>query len=236
MIGTLVNFAAILLGGLVGLLLKKGIPDRIRDSLMKVEGLAIVLIGVSSVLGEMLSVNAETGRVQVNGGLLLLVSLVVGCLIGEFLRIDDRINAAGLLVERRFKAEGLAKGLVTASLIFCIGAMAVIGPLNEGLSGDRTILYIKSLLDCLTAMVLASVMGVGVAFSAVPVLIVQAIPALLAVQLAPFITPELLSQFCMVGYALVTAIGVNFLTNANIKIANLLPALPIPVMYYCLFS
>ncbi len=236
MIGTLVNVVAIVIGAGLGVLLKKGIPERIRDSLLKAEGLAIVIIGMSSVLGEMFSVNAETAKLKADGGLLLLVSLVLGCLIGEALRIDDRINAAARMVEKRFQADGFAKGLVAATIVFSVGAMAVIGPINEGLSGDRSILYIKSMLDFTTAIVLASVMGIGVLFSCVVVFVVQAIPALLAAQLAPYITPPLLSLFCMVGYTLVTAIGINFLSEAKIKVANLLPSLLIPIGYYFLFA
>lgn len=235
MIGTLVNVAAIIAGALLGILLQRGIPERIRDSLLKAEGLAIVVIGLSGVLGEMFSVKEGTDRLAGDGGMLLLVSLVLGCVAGEFLRIDDRINAAAGMVERRFQADGFAKGLVAATIVFSVGAMAVIGPVNEGLSGDRSILYIKSMLDFTTAIVLASVMGVGVLFSFVPVLVVQGIPALLAGWLAPYITPELLSVFCMAGYALVSAIGINFLTDAKIKVANLLPALVVPVAYYFLF-
>lgn len=234
MTGTLINAAGVIVGALLGIFLKRGIPARIRDSLMKVEGLAIVLIGLSSLLQQMLSVNAESGRLNCDGGMLLLISLVGGCLVGELARIDDRLNAAGMLVERRFKADGFSSGLVTASLVFCVGAMAVIGPINEGLTGDRSLLYIKTLLDSTTSVVLASVMGIGVLFSFVPILVVQGIPALLAVQLSPYITPELLTDFCMVGYALVTAIGVNFLVDAKIKIANLLPALLFPVTYHVL--
>jgi uncharacterized membrane protein YqgA involved in biofilm formation len=159
---------------------------------------------------------------------------VLGCLAGEALRIDDRINAAARMVEKRFHADGFAKGLVSAAIVFSVGAMAVIGPINEGLSGDRNILYIKSLLDFITAIVLASVMGIGVLFSCVPVFVVQIIPALLAAQLAPHITPLLLSLFCTVGYTLVTAIGINFLSETKIKVANLLPSLLIPIGYYFL--
>ena len=234
-IGTLVNVAAIVVGALLGVLLKKGIPDRIRESLLRVEGLAIVLIGLAGVFGEMFVVTPETGKVKGDGGLLLLVSLVLGCLIGEALRIDDRINAAARMVEKRFQADGFAKGFVAATIVFSIGAMAVIGPLNEGLSGDRSILYIKSLLDFTASIVLASVMGIGVLFSCVPVFVVQIVPALLAAQLAPHITPTLLSLFCMVGYTLVTAIGLNFLFETKIKVANLLPSLLVPIGYYFIF-
>ncbi|MDR1744786.1 MAG: DUF554 domain-containing protein [Planctomycetota bacterium] len=236
MIGTLVNVIAIVAGAAIGMLLRKGIPERIRDSLLKAEGLAIVLIGLSSVLGEMFSMNAATGKLQSDGGLLLLVSLVFGCLAGAALRIDDRITAAAQRLEKRFQADGFARGLVAATIVFSVGAMAIIGPINEGLSGDRSILYIKSMLDFTTAIVLASAMGIGVLFSCVAVFVVQIIPALLAAQLAPYITPLLLSLFCMVGYTLVTAIGINFLSETKIRVANLLPSLLIPIGYYFLFE
>ncbi len=235
MIGTLVNVLGIIVGALIGVLLKKGIPERIRDSLLKVEGLAIVVIGLSSVLEEMFSVDGGEGRLKAGGGMLLLVSLVLGCLAGEFLRIDDRLNAAARALEKRFRSDGFAKGFVTATIFFSIGAMAVIGPINEGLSGDRSILYIKTMLDFTTAIVLASVMGIGVLFSCAVVFVVQAIPALLATWLAPYITPQLLSLFCMVGYTLVTALGINFVVDSKIKVANLLPSLAVPVAYYFLF-
>jgi uncharacterized membrane protein YqgA involved in biofilm formation len=114
--------------------------------------------------------------------------------------------------------------------------MAVIGPINEGLSGDRNILYIKSMLDFVGSVVLASVMGIGVLFSCIPVFVAQSIPALLAGQLAPHITPPLLSSFCMVGYTLVAVIGLNFLSESKIRVANLLPALLVPVAYFFLFA
>ncbi len=236
MFGTLVNAASVIVGGLLGLLLKKGIPDHIKDSLMKVQGLAIVLIGLAGVMGEMFSLNPETGKLNSSGGLVMLVSLTVGCLLGEVLRLDDRINAVGLMVEKRFKANGFAKGFVTASLVYCLGALAIIGPINEGLAGDRGILYIKSILDGITSIILSSTLGIGVPFSAAAVFVYQSIPSLLAVQLSPYITPQLLSLFCMVGYAVVTAMGCNFLCETKVKIANLIPALPIPVLYYFLFT
>ena len=226
--GTLVNVAGILVGSLIGLALKRGIPPRVNDALLKAEGLAIILIGLAGALKEMLSVAGDDGRLSDSGGLALLVSLVIGCVAGEWLRIDDRINGAAARLERRFRADGFAKGFVSASLVFCVGAMAIVGPVQEGMTGKADILHIKTMLDFTTAIVLASTLGWGVAFAALPVLVVQAVPALLAARLSAHITPELLSPFCMVGYALVAAIGVNFLLDAKIKVANLLPALLAP--------
>lgn len=234
MTGTLVNVAGIIIGSLVGLIFKRGIPEHINEAILKIEGLAIAVIGLNGLLGSMITVDAATGKLRDSGGLLLLVSLVVGCLAGELLRLDDRFNRFGLWVEGKIKAGGFARGFVTASLVFSIGAMSIIGPINEGLSGDSSILYIKTMLDGTTSIVLASALGAGVLFSCVPVFVVQAVPSLLARQLAPFISEsdQLLSTFCMVGYAIVICIGLNFLANTKIKVANLLPALIVPVAYY----
>lgn len=234
--GTLVNVLAILLGSAIGILLKKGIPQRILDSLLKAEGLAILIIGFASTFAEMFTADPATGRIASNGGLTLLISLVVGCLAGELLRIDDHLNSLGDLAEKRLKMEGFAKGFVAASIVFSVGTMVFMGPIAEALTGDSTILYIKSVLDGTTSIVLASTMGAGVAFSAAPVLIVQGGTALLASRLEPFITPGLLSLFCMTGYAIVAAIGVNFIVPAKIKVANLLPALVVIVLYYFIAS
>lgn len=235
MTGTLINVAAIVIGALLGIVLKKGIPARISEALLKAEGLAILIIGLGSVFAEMFKADPATGLVSSSGGLVLLVSLVLGCLAGEVLRIDDHLNNLGHFFEARFKMEGFAKGFVNASLVFCVGTMSIMGPITEALSGDATILHIKSILDGTTSIVLASTMGAGVLFSAAPVLLIQGSVALLAGQLAGHITPPLLSLFCMVGYALVTAIGINFLQESKIKVANLLPAMLVPIVYFFLF-
>lgn len=235
MLGTWVNVGGIVAGSLIGLAVKKGIPEHINAAILKAEGLGIVIIGLNGILAAMLAVDGE-GRISDSGGLLLLVSLVVGCLIGELLRIDDHLNNLGRLVETRMGTAGFAKGFVAASLIFPIGAMAVIGALNDGLTGDTKVLYIKSLLDFTTSIVLASALGVGVIFSAVPVLLLQGGVTLLAGVIAPYITQALLDVFCMVGYTLVMAIGINFIVDSKIKVANLLPALVIPVLYHFLLA
>lgn len=236
MTGTWINVGGIILGAFIGLLLKQGIPERVNHAIMKMEGLAILIIGLNGVLSSMFRADPVTGRLRDSGGLLLLVSLVLGCLVGELLRLDDRCTALVLIVERRIGSQGFARGFVSASLIFSIGAMSVIGPINDGLTGDASILYIKTTLDFTTALVLASVLGVGVAFSAFPVLLIQGTFAMLARQISPFISEELLGLFCMVGYAVVMSIGFNFLCDIKIKTANVLPALLVPVIYYFLFG
>ena len=229
MAGTWFNVIAILVGTALGLLLKRGISEVTNTAILRVEGVTICMIGLNGMLKSMLRV--ENGRLQDSGSILLLISLVLGCLVGEWLRIEDRLNSFGNYVENRFQINDFAKGFVAASLIFPIGAMALLGALYDGL-GNSSVLIAKGMLDGITAVVLASTLGVGVAFAAIPVLLLQGSVSLLAVQLEPFLTDAFLDPFCMVGYAIVLCIGLNFLLDAKIKVANLLPALFIPIGYY----
>ncbi len=231
MTGTWVNVAAIIGGSLLGRLLGRGIPERVSNAMIKVLGIGVVLLGLNGVLAAMMSVNPDTGKLVDSGGLLLIVSLALGCLTGELLGIDDALGRFGRFMERRLGAAGFARGFVTASLIFPIGAMSIIGALNDGLRGDSQVLLAKSLIDCVTSVLLASSLGIGVLFSFVSVLLVQGGVALLAGIIAPFITDSFLAQFCMVGYAVVIAIGLNFVADCGVKVANLLPALAVPVVY-----
>lgn len=230
MIGTIVNTAAIALGGLLGLLIKRGVPKHIEESVMSALGVGILIIALNGVIGSMFTA-APTGKLTDSGGLLLVVSLAGGTLLGELLRLDDRLNSLGLMMERKLRLDGFAKGFISASLIFCVGAMAIIGPLNDGLRGDASVLYIKSALDGVTALILASTLGVGVLFSAVPVFFYQGGIALLAGVLTKVVSDDLMSMICMVGYAIVLSIGLNFIGSTKIKTANLLPALLVPVVY-----
>jgi uncharacterized membrane protein YqgA involved in biofilm formation len=229
MTGTFINIAGIAAGTLIGLLLKKGIPERIKDSIIRAEGIAVGIIGLNGVIAAMFLV--KDGGIVDQGGLLLLVSLVAGCLAGELLKIDDKLNALGDAVERKTGKGDFSKGFVAATLVFCVGAMSIVGALNEGLSGDANVLYVKAMLDFTTAIVLTSTLGFGVGFAAVPVLILQGSITLLANHISPFLSDDLLKNICMVGYALVLCIGINFVTGTKIKVANLLPALLVPIIY-----
>ncbi len=231
MTGSIVNFVAIIIGGLIGLLIKNGIPERVERSIMSMQGLAVIVIGANGMLASMLIVNTETGRVSDNGGLLLLISLVVGAALGEVIDIDKRLNDAAKRIEVKLKADGFAKGFVSATLIFAIGAMAIIGALNDGLTGDSSVLIVKSTLDFVVSIILASSLGIGVLFSAIPVFLYQGAISLSASYLSPLLKGELLDNITMVGYALVITIGLNFLFDTKIKTANLLPALLIPIIY-----
>ena len=234
MTGTIVNVIAIIVGGLIGLLLKRGIPAHINAAIIKAQGIAILIIGLNGVLTAMLALGSD-GKLSSNGALLLLISLVVGCLLGELLKIEDRLNRLSGLMERKLKADDLSKGFVPATLVFVIGAMSIVGAINDGMTGDSTILFTKSVLDFITAIVLTGTLGIGVMLAAVPVFLIQGAIAMLARFIAPYVTDEPIRLFSMVGYALVMAIGFNFLVDTKIRVANLLPALIIPIVYYNVF-
>ena len=158
MTGTLVNAAAIAAGGGVGLLLKKGVKGSHQDSINKALGVAVLVLGLNGVISSMFTVNAD-GTLASSGELLLIISLVLGTLAGEALRIDDRLNGLSGLVERRLHLSGFAQSFVNGALIYCVGAMAIIGALNDGLRGDASVLYIKSLLDGISSVVLGATLG-----------------------------------------------------------------------------
>jgi uncharacterized membrane protein YqgA involved in biofilm formation len=229
MTGTLVNLAGIVAGTLIGSLLKKGIPEAVSHAVIRAQGLAVGIIGLNGVIVAMFVVKGN--GLSDRGSLLLLISLVVGCLVGELLKLDDRLNALGDAVERKTGKGNFSKGFVSATLVFCIGAMSIVGSLNEGLTGDANVLYVKAMLDFTTAIVLSSTLGFGVGFAAIPVLGLQGAITLLAHRVAPYITDELLRNISMTGYALVLCLGINFLLNAKIKVANLLPSLLVPILY-----
>lgn len=237
MFGTIVNVATVIAGGLIGMLLKKGIKSEIMDNVMKAEGVAVLIIGMSGVFTNMLSVG-EDGKIVESGGLILLISLALGTLIGELIRLDDRINGLGSWVEKRVKTDGFAKGFVSAFIIFCVGSMSIIGAVNDGLSGDSSVLIVKSALDFITAMVLASAMGIGVVFACVPLFMYQGLISLFASFIKPVIEayPDMMIQFSMVGYAIIMCIGINFIVGPKIKTANLLPAMLVPVLYNLLIN
>lgn len=228
--GTIVNGAAIVLGSLIGLLIRRGVPERMESACMKMLGLSVFIIGMNGVIVSMISVG-EDGALHDSGSLLLIASLVIGTVVGEALRLEERLNQGGKKIEQRFGKEGFAKGFINGALIYCVGAMAIVGALNDGLYGDSSTLFVKAMLDGICSVILASTLGYGVLFSAIPVMIYQGSITLFAGALSPFMSGELRGDICMVGYAIVTCIGVNFLEFTNIKTANLLPALVVPILY-----
>ncbi len=215
-LGTLANVGAVLLGGALGSLVIPQVPEAMRTSTMKALGLAVVLIG--------LKMAWETQSI-----LLVVVSLALGTMLGEWLQIEDRLQAWAKRLERWpiTQRGGFAKGFVQASLLFCTGAMAITGALEDGLRGDPSILYAKSILDGVASIMFGSVMGVGVMFAAIPVLVYQGLLTLGASAISGFLTEGMIREISATGGLMVAAIGFNLMGAAEIRIGNLLPGLVI---------
>jgi len=165
----------------------------------------------------------------------MLVCLALGMAIGEIIRIDDHLNAFGQKIEAKAGVDGFAKGFVNASLLFCVGAMAIFGALKDGISGDSSVLLVKSMIDAITAFILSTSLGIGVAFSGVSVFLYQGAIAMMATYIQPFVTDAMMMNICTVGYAIVLMIGTNMLGLTKIKLANTLPAIVLAVAYTFLF-
>ncbi len=219
--GTIVNALGILGGTAVGLLLGRLIPERLGDAVTKGVALCVFYIGVSGMLAD-------------ENTLVMIVSMVLGIIIGELLRLDDRLNALGNAIERKFAAYGIrgrvSEGFVTASLLFCVGAMAIVGSLESGLSGNHGTLYAKAVLDTVSSVVYASTMGFGVALSAIPVFLYQGAITLGASLLSPMLTDVVVAEMKAVGSLLIVALSLNMLGLTRIKVMNAVPAVFFPIL------
>lgn len=231
--GTLINVAAVIAGSLIGLVFKRCIKENLNAAIQKALGLATLFIGINGVISTMITADS-TGRLSSSGELLLVFSLVLGMLAGTLLRLDDRLNGLGAKLENRFHLTNFSAGMVNAALLFCVGAMAIVGSLNDGLTGDSSVLIIKSALDFTAAIVLAASLGIGVLFSFIPLLLYQGGISLAAGALSGLLQGQLLNQVCSVGYVLIFCIGINFLFPKKIKTADALPALLVPVAWYAI--
>ena len=222
MIGTLINAAAIILGTVVGLLLRKGIPQRFQDTIGQGQGLCVILIGLSSAI--------KTADVTC-----CIICMVIGSLLGALIDIEQRLNNLGMAIEHRVSPNGaegsVARGFVTASLVFCVGAMAIVGSMDSGLRGDHSTLIAKSILDGVFALIFASSMGWGVGLSALAVLVYQGSIALLAMWIEPLLTTEIITEMSAVGGLLIMGIGLNMIYDKRIPVGNMLPAIFLPMAY-----
>ncbi len=233
MLGTIINSVTIIVASLIGITLKKVIDEKYEKPLMQVIGLSVIIISILGVITSAITI--ENGILKSQGEILLLISLVLGVLIGEFLKIDDRINNFGKLIEDKFKLGNFSKGFIMSTIIFCAGAMAIFGPIQNAIENKIDILLIKSMLDGILALILSSTMGIGVIFSAVSVFLYQGFFALLAHTISPILTPEVMVSINMIGYSIMATIGINQMGIAKVKTANLVPALIVPVIYHSFF-
>ena len=221
MLGTLVNVASIIAGSLVGLLFKGRISEKYNKTIIQSISLGVILIGFKSAF-------------QCDDFILIIISLAIGSLVGEICKIEHRLENAGEWIENKFskKSEGFAAGFVTTTLLYCVGAMAIVGSLESGLTGNHNTLFAKSTLDGIAAIIFSSTMGIGVLFSSVSVLLYQGTITLAAGYIKPFLIPEVIAQMSSVGGLLIVGLGINMLGTHKIKVGNMLPAVFIPLIYY----
>ncbi|MGG3469143.1 DUF554 domain-containing protein [Neobacillus pocheonensis] len=236
LLGTLVNGLLIIVGTLCGKLLNR-IPESMKVTVMFAIGLSVMVLGLQMGL-------------KSENFLIVIISLVVGAVIGELLKLEDKLNDLGGWLEKKVGSNGkgsISEGFVTATLIFVIGAMAIIGALDSGIRGDHDVLYTKSLIDGFTALILTTTLGIGVIFSAIPVVLYEGLIALFATQIDRFVPQALMDQFIVemtaTGGIMIFAIGLNLTGMVKIKVANLLPGIvvtgmivTIPYIYHWLLQ
>ena len=235
-LGTIINVAAIVCGGGIGLLLKHGMRQRLQDILMQACGVATMFIGIGGALSGLLTVG-ENGSISTQKTMLLVLSMVFGSLIGELLQIEKCMERAGdkLKSVLRQKEDGrFTDGFVTATLIVCVGAMAIVGSIQDGLTGDYTMLLSKSILDFIIVLVLASTMGVGTLFSALPLGLYQGAITLCAAAASRYLSDALIADFSCVGSVLIFCVGVNIAFGKKLRVGNMLPAILVPVLFHLL--
>lgn len=227
MLGVLVNMLAVVIGSLIGLLCRRGVPKKLTDAVMTGIGLCILCIGISGVL-------------KGQNSLILIISTVLGVGIGTLLDLDGKVNRLGEWVGARFArgegSGGVAQAFVTASLVFCVGAMAIIGSFQSGLTGDNTTVFTKSLLDLISSVTLTVSLGFGVVLSAVSVCVYQGLLVLLAGVLAPVFTESTIAETICVGSLMIIALGLNIMGITKIKVANFMPAMVIAPLLSWLLS
>lgn len=224
--GVLVNTGTVIVGSLFGLLLKKGIPEKLKNSVMTAIGLCTIAIGIAGVI---------KGQNQ----LVMILSLVLGAIVGNLIDIDKRLNSLGDFFAKKSKSDenNFSQGFVTASLLFCVGAMTIVGSMNAGISGDNEMLYTKSLLDLISSSMLAASLGIGVLCSSAFVLVFQGALVALSMVLGSFLSDFAVAELVCAGSVMIIALGLNLIGVTKIKVANLLPGLVfVPILCEVLAS
>ena len=231
-LGTIINVAAIILGGAIGLAGGKWLTDRCQETLTRSMGICVLFVGIAGVMEKMLTV--QDGKLVSGGTLMLVISMALGGLAGELLDLDGRMEGFGCWLREKSgngQDNQFLDAFITATMTVCIGAMAIVGAVQDGIYGDYTILTAKSLMDFVIILVMASSMGKGCLFSAVPVGVFQGSVTLLARLVEPLLTAAALDNLSLVGSALIFCVGVNLIWKNTIRVANLLPVLIVAVVY-----
>ncbi len=224
-LGTLINAAGIAAGGLMGLVFGKFMKERYQETLTTACGLSVIFIGIAGTLEKMMAVSS--GRLTAQGTMMVIGSFTSGSLLGEWMNIEYYLERFGTWLKDRTGSgdSRFVEGFVTASLTVCIGAMAVVGAIRDGIYGDYSILAAKAVLDLIIVMVMTASMGKGCAFSAIPVALFQGSITLLAKLIEPLMTQRALDNLSLTGSMLIFCVGVNLIWGKKIKVANMLPTL-----------
>lgn len=235
-LGTIINTLAVVLGGLVGMRFRSGIPKKIQDTLMQVCGISTIFIGAAGTMAKMLSVT-ESG-ISTQGSMMLVLSLVLGGTIGELMDLEDRMERIGEHLKAAVKAQednAFVDGFVNVSLIICVGAMAIVGSIQDGISGDYSMLAAKAVLDLIIVMIFASTYGLGAVFSALAIFVYQGAITLGAMLFGSFASDGMIQNLSFVGSSLIFCVGVNIAFGKRFRVGNLLPAMVVTVVLDLLF-
>lgn len=231
-LGTIVNVAAIAAGGVLGMVGGKWLKPRCQETLTRAMGICVLFIGVAGAMEQMLSV--EGSGLSSGGTMMLVISMALGGLMGELLNLDGLMEKFGCWLREKSGSSNdnqFLDAFITATMTVCIGAMAIVGAVQDGIYGDHTVLLAKSVMDFIIIVVMASSMGKGCIFSAIPVGILQGSVTLLARVVEPLLTQAALGNLSLVGSVLIACVGVNLIWKNTIRVANLLPALIVAVVY-----
>ena len=231
-LGTIANTAAVIVGGIAGLLFGKKIGNNIQETLMKANGIAVIFIGILGVLQYMMVIS--DGTIETQGTMLLIFSLCIGAILGEICNIEKRMETLGEFLKKKVNRKNdslFVEGFVNTSLIICIGAMAIVGAMQDGMTGDASMLFVKAVLDGVIVMVNASIFGVGPIFSALPIAVYQGGITLICAGFGNIVSDALIQELAYIGSALIFCVGINLTFGKKIKVGNLLPALLIPIVY-----
>lgn len=235
--GAIINTLAVIAAGAIGLVLKKGIKPNMQRILMQANGLAVIFIAIGGVMEHMLVINGND--ISTKGTMLLIFSLVIGSILGELIDIEAKMDTLGEKIKSLVKMQSdnrFVDGFVTTSLIICVGAMAIVGSVQDGLTGDASMIIAKSILDFVIVIIFTATYGIGCAFSAIVVLLYQGGITLLAALCGSIISDQLVADLSFVGCALIFCVGVNLIREKTFRVGNMLPALLVPVvveLYRC---
>ena len=233
-LGTIINVVAIIIGGLMGMFLGRSVKVRYQDILMNSVGISIMILGIGGAMEKMLSVTLENGTLVSGGSMMMIITMALGALVGEWMNIEKKMEYFGVWLKKKTGSGGdhaFVDAFVTCSLTVCIGAMAIVGSIKDGIYGDYSILAAKAILDLIIVFVMTVSMGKGCVFSAIPVGIFQGVVTFLARLIQPLMTEAALANLSLVGSIMIFCVGLNLVFGKKVKVANFLPAIVFAVAW-----